>query len=252
MKDQPKRVLAIIQARMGSTRLPGKILEDLAGRSMLARVVNRTRRAEGLADVVIATTLNPHDDVVEQYCAAEGWHSYRGSEDDVLDRYYQAALAFGADVIVRITCDCPLIEPEIIGRATRELISSYPEADYVSNTLTRTFPRGLDVEVMTLDALERAWREDDDPAWREHVTPYIYRHPERFKIRNILSEEDFSAMRWTVDTAEDLDFVREIYRRFKDDTFNWKQVLQLLEANPELAEINREVTQKEPPGAVAD
>lgn len=243
MTARNKKVVAIIQARVGSTRLPNKVMEDLVGQPMLARVVNRARRAKNLDAVVVATTAQPADDVIVQLCKRQGWPYLRGSEEDVLDRYYRAALAFEADAIVRITSDTPLIEPEIIDKVINEFLS-YPEVDYVSNNLMRTFPLGLDVEVIGFDALKRAWHEDDNPVWREHVTPYIYHQPKKFKIRNVANDTDYSYMRWTVDTPEDLTFVRKIYEHFQNDTFTWRQVLHLLELHPEWQEINRHVQQK--------
>ncbi len=238
------KVVAIIQARVGSTRLPGKVLKKLVGQPMLVRVINRTRRAKTLDAVVVATTRQPVDDAIVRLCEERGWPFFRGSEEDLLDRYYQAALAFEADVVVRITSDCPLIEPEIIDRVVNEFLSSYPEVEYVSNSLERTFPRGLDGEVMSFDALEKAWQEDNNPAWREHVTPYLRRHPEKFKIRNVANDVDYSHMRWTVDTIEDLTFIRKIYNHFHSDEFSWKDVILLLERNPEWLEINRHVRQR--------
>lgn len=244
MRHNNPRITAIIQARVGSTRLPGKVLEDLAGKPMLARVVNRTCRAETVDAVVIATTTQPADDVIIHLCKVQNWLYFRGSEEDVLDRYYRAALVFKADVIARITSDSPLIEPEIIDRVVNEFSAYYPKIDYVSNTLVHTFPWGLDVEVMSFEALKRAWQEDKNPAWREHVTPYIYRHPEKFKIRNVANDMDYSRMRWTVDTIEDLTFVRKIYQHFQNDTFSWKTVLELLKVHPAWLEINQSVQQK--------
>jgi spore coat polysaccharide biosynthesis protein SpsF len=246
-KVQNTKVTAIIQARMGATRLPGKVLEDIAGQPMLARVVNRTCRAKTLNSVVIATTTQPADDVIVRLCGDQGWPFFRGSEEDVLDRYYQAALASQVDAIARITSDCPLIEPEIIDKVVSEFLSSYLEVDYVSNTLVRTFPRGLDVEVMSFAALEKAWREDSNPSWREHVTSYIWRHPEKFKIRNVANDTDYSYMRWCVDTSEDLAFVRKVYDCFQNDAFTWRQVLRLLKKHPEWLEINQHVRQKAVP-----
>jgi len=207
-------------------------------------VVNRTSRSKTVRNVAIATTTQPGDDSIVNLCKARGWPYYRGSELDVLDRYYQAALTFKADIVVRITADCPLIEPEIIDRVVNEFLSVYRAADYVSNTLIRTFPLGLDVEVISFTALSRAWREDTNHAWREHVTPYIWRQPDKFKIHNVTTDKDYSYMRWTVDTTEDLAFVRKIYDHFKDDTFNWREVLDLLKKHPEWLEINRDVQQK--------
>ena len=244
MTSRNLKIIAIIQARVDSTRLPGKVLEDLAGQPMLARVVNRARRAKTLDTVVVATTTQPVNNAIVRLCHVQGWPYFRGNEEDVLDRYYQAGLAFKGDVIVRITSDCPLIEPDIIDKVVNEFLSCYPEVDYVSNTLVHTFPRGLDVEVMSFDALMKAWQEDNNPPWREHVTPYIYRHLEKFKIHNVANDTDYSHMRWTVDTIKDLTFVRKIYDHFQNDSFTWREVLHLLEIHPEWLEINRDIQQK--------
>ena len=241
------RVVAIIQARVGSTRLSGKVLLDLAGEPMLVRVVNRSRRATMLQELVVATTTRPADGAIVELCAARGWPCFRGSEDDVLDRYYQAAMQYQADVVVRITSDCPMIEPKIVDWVVREFFDKGP-LDYATNTLLpRTFPQGLDVEVVAFDALERAWREDDNRAWREHVTPYIYRHPEKFALRAVVNDKDYSHMRWTLDTVDDLTFMRKIYDYFGHDAFSWQDVLSTLEEHPDWLEINRHVAQKEVP-----
>ena len=229
---------------MGSTRLPGKVLEDLVGQPMLARVVNCTRRAQTLDEVVVATTVQPVDDAIVSLCKERGWLFYRGSEEDVLDRYYHAASRFKARAIVRITSDCPLIDPEIIDKVVQEFWDSYPEIDYATNTLMRTFPVGLDVEVISYDALIKSWLEDDNPAWREHVTQYIVRHQEKFRCCNVANDTDYSYMRWTVDMPEDLAFVRQIYEHFQDDAFGWREVLELLKVHPEWLEINRNIQQK--------
>jgi spore coat polysaccharide biosynthesis protein SpsF len=238
------KTVAIIQARVGSTRLPGKVLMDVAGESMLARVVNRTGRAKELDAVVIATTTQPADDAIVRLCHEQGWPFFRGSEEDVLDRYYQAALVYEADVVIRITSDCPLIDSGVIDKVVEEFLLRYPDVDYASNGIQRTYPRGLDVEVMRFDALGRAWQEDHNAASREHVTPFIWRQPEKFTIRNIANDNDYSYMRWTVDTPEDLAFVRRVYCHFKKNTFSWREVLELLEEHPEWLEINRDVQQK--------
>jgi spore coat polysaccharide biosynthesis protein SpsF len=239
------KIVAIIQARMGSTRLPGKVLLDLAGEPVLARCVERTRRAQTLDEVVVATTVQPADEAIIELCRERGWPSFRGSEDDVLDRYYGAAKEYAADVVVRITSDCPLIEPVVVDRVVREFSERWPQVDYASNIVPeRTFPRGLDIEVMRFATLERAWREDDNPAWREHVTPYIYRHPEEFRLHCVVNSVDYSDMRWTVDTPEDLAFVRQIYGHFGHDRFSWRDVLAVLAEHLEWMEINRDVQQK--------
>lgn len=238
------KTLAIIQARMGSTRLPGKVMQDLAGEPMLVRVVNRTRRAQMIDEVIVATTDLAQDDVLEQLCTDRHWLCFRGSENDVLDRYYQVARAFGADVVVRITSDCPLIDPEVVDQVVRAYQAS-PQVDYTSNTLPpRTFPRGLDTEVFGFDLLERLWKQDTNPATREHVTQYVYKNLDQFQTRGVTHSEDLSHWRWTVDTLEDLAFVRKIYAHFENDTFSWREVLALLAQHPQWHAINAHVQQK--------
>jgi spore coat polysaccharide biosynthesis protein SpsF len=242
------KIVAIIQARFGSERLPGKVLKDIAGEPMLARVVNRTQRASALDDIVIATTESVLDDVISELCESKSWKCFRGSELDVLERYYQAAVATQADIIVRITSDCPFIEPEVADLVIRECLNRQPSLDYASNTLPpRTFPRGLDTEVFRFDVLERAWREDQDPAWREHVTPYIYRNPESFSLYGVSNDVDYSTMRWTVDTPEDMAFVRCVYDYFGHDHFSWREVIAALEEHPEWGDFNQDVLHKTAP-----
>ena len=210
------RLVAIIQARMGSTRLPGKVLKDIHGRTMLARVVRRSMRSALIDKVVVATTKNKVDDVIVSECESLGVSSFRGSEADVLDRYYEAAKTFSADIVVRITSDCPLIDPEIIDRVVHAFLDSSP--DYASNTIKSTYPRGLDVEVFTFGALERAWREASagfPSTCTSHL--YIYQHPDLFKILSVTCDENWSNYRWTVDTKEDLDLIRAIYAKIDRD-----------------------------------
>ena len=198
-----------------------------------------------LDEVVVATTVQPADEAIVGLCAKRGWPCFRGDEEDVLDRYYHAAITHQADVVVRITSDCPLIEAEIVDQVVGEFLERQPEVDYACNVLPRrSFPRGLDTEVMRFDVLERAWCEDLNPAWREHVTPYIQRNPYLFHIHGIMNEVDYSHMRWTVDTPEDMAFVRRIYSHFGHDRFSWREVLTVLEQHPEWLEINRRVEQK--------
>ena len=239
------KTVAIIQARMGSTRLPGKVLEDLAGKPMLVRVVERVKRARTIEEIVIVTTDNSVDNKISELCISHSWQCFRGSEEDVLDRYYRAAMAYKADPVVRITSDCPLIDPAVIDLVVSEFFKLSPGVDFVSNDIpVRTYPRGLDSEAIKFEALERAWRKDDDPVSREHVTPYIKRHPELFNLNGVTAESDYSEMRWTVDTSEDLDFVRRIYGHFGNDNFSWRDVLRLLSAHPEWLDINRHIRQK--------
>lgn len=232
-------IVAIIQARMGSTRLPGKVLKEVSGHPMLWHVVTRVRWARTLDTVVVATSHNASDNPVVAFCEQEGIRCFRGSEDDVLDRYYQAAGWIGADVVVRITADCPLIDPIVVER----IVSVYLEGgcDYASNAIERTYPDGLDVEVFSFETLQRAWREASLISEREHVTPYIWKNEQVFELRQVTQDVDLSDLRWTVDEPEDLEFVRGIYRHLYQpgQVFVTKDVLRLLDNHPELVEINQ-------------
>lgn len=224
-------------------RLPGKVLADIEGQPMLQRVLARVRGAESIDETVVATSTSAGDDGVAKLSTALGFPCYRGSEDDVLDRYMGAARQFRANAIVRITADCPLIDPVIIdtvAEAFREV-----DADFASNTIERTFPRGLDVEIVRMSALEDAWKEAVLPYERSHVLPFVYEHPERFRLSNVRAPEDYSQLRWTVDTPEDLAFVRRVYEQLSDPLAGWLEVLQVTKRDPTLAEINRGVRQKD-------
>lgn len=235
--------VALIQGRMNSSRLPGKILMDIGGRAMIERVYERAELAKSVQQVVILTTTNPADDDVEALCRRNGWPCHRGSEEDVLDRYYQAAVRFQADPVLRLTGDCPLLDPEILDQCVEQFAKE--PADYVSYEWPEaTFPRGLDVEGARFSVLEAAWKEAHEQPDREHVTRFIYRHPERFRLSGFSHGENLSHLRWTVDAPEDLEFVRAIYRRLEGRSFGWKDVLRLIEEEPELAEMNRGIVQK--------
>jgi spore coat polysaccharide biosynthesis protein SpsF len=250
------RVIAIIQGRMSSSRLPGKILADIAGQPMLQRVFIRTSRAAAVTETLFATTTDPSDDLVAEYCEFSGIPFTRGSLYDVLDRYYQAASQSNADVVVRITADCPVIDPVLIDDAVNTLLEG--EYDFVCNRLPppwhRTYPIGLDVEVCTFAALKKAWQEAKEPQHREHAMPYFYEGVELSSVSRQLSEgisprgyriamlnnpTDFGDYRWTVDTAADLEFIRQIFARFDGrDDFTWQEVLDVVHSEPKLMEIN--------------
>ena len=237
------RVVAIIQARMGSTRLPGKVMKDLGGATVLARVVNRTRRARLIDEVVVATTTAPGDDVIVDECRRLGVACFRGDENDVLDRYYQCARQFAADAVVRITSDCPLVDPELIDATVERFLEG--KHDYVTNGVPATFPRGLDVEVFTSDSLAFAWREAKESYERVHVTPYLYEQEGRFRVALLASTGDYSHHRWTLDTNEDLELIRVIYEHFgNSDDMRWLEVLNMLDGEPELLALNSHVRQK--------
>jgi spore coat polysaccharide biosynthesis protein SpsF len=237
------KTIAIVQARMGSTRLPGKVLRELSGETVLTRVIGRVRRMRRIDDLVIATTTQSADDPIVVTARQNAVQVFRGSEEDVLDRYYQAACASKAEVVVRITSDCPLIDPEVSDDVIQQFFNK--QSDYASNILERTYPRGLDTEVMTLDALRRAWEEASEPYQRAHVTPYLYQNPQLFKLLSITGTADHSQHRWTLDTGEDLEFLQAVYARLigKSD-FGWRDVLHLIEREPALAETNRTIAQK--------
>ena len=228
---------------MGSTRLPGKVLLNLGGKTVLARVVERVRRSRTASQIIVATTHGLDDDRILEECRRLGVATFRGSEDDVLDRYYQAAGKAHADVVVRICSDCPLIDAAIIDRTVEEFLES--AVDYASNALDRTYPRGLDVEVLTYQALERCWRGARLFYQRSHVTAYIYEHPQLFRILRVTGEVDHSCHRWTLDTHEDYQFMQAVYERMPDpDHFWWRDVLDLLDREPDLANLNRHIVQK--------
>jgi spore coat polysaccharide biosynthesis protein SpsF len=228
---------------MGSTRLPGKVLKEIQGCTMLQRVFQRTRQAKLLDDVVVVTSTLAADDAIVAECSRMGAPYFRGSDDDVLDRFYQAMLQYRPAAIVRITSDCPLIDSSVIDLTIREFMEKAP--DYASNSIIRCFPRGLDTEVMTAAVLERAWREADQPWQRIHVTPYIYQNPQIFRMLPVTADCDLGALRWTVDTPEDLEFVRAVYAALRNtENFDWHDVLEVLRCHPELAEINAAIVQK--------
>jgi spore coat polysaccharide biosynthesis protein SpsF len=229
---------------MGSTRLPGKVLKDLEGETVLARVVNRTRRANLLNEVVVATSVLPADDVIVKECERLKVAWFRGDEADVLDRYYRTAQQFAADAVVRVTADCPLSDPELIDEHVRRLLHRWTEVDFVTNMVKQTFPLGLAVEAMPADVLSRMKRLSQTSELKEHVTTLAYVEPEWFRIDHILYPGDLSHLRWTLDTPEDLELVRLIFQHFGNDHFSWRDVLPVLEQHPGWSEINRAIPQK--------
>jgi spore coat polysaccharide biosynthesis protein SpsF len=265
------KTLAIIQARMASSRLPGKVLRTISGKPMLMHVVERTSRARTVDQVVVATTQDRSDDPVAALCQREGYAHYRGSAQDVLDRYYQAGRKFGGQLIVRITADCPVIDPQVIDATVRAFlgqggqgpapnqdpqeISAIPGQDprlpwdFAANRLPspwgRTYPIGLDAEVCSFAGLKLAWGEAALPHQREHVMPFFYEQPQRFRILHVNYQADYGHMRWTVDTPQDLQLVRRIFEHFQGrENFTWLEVLDLFVHQPELARINAGVQHK--------
>lgn len=276
------RIIAIIQARMTSSRLPAKVLLDIAGQPMLALVVGRARQAQTVNEVVVATTTDASDEPLVSYCQTKDFPCSRGSLHDVLERYYQTALACRAEVIVRITADCPLIDPDLIDLAVRYFLGQEGDLppgrgtgrtfpwDFVANRLPppwgRTYPIGLDVEVCSFEALSRARNEAQEKHQREHVMPFLYENspiadsrrlytytppdeniPGKPAFRALLvnHEVDYGSLRWTVDTPQDLEVVRHIFAHFAPRSdFSWLETLAYYQSNPALAQTNASVRHK--------
>jgi spore coat polysaccharide biosynthesis protein SpsF len=240
------KVAAIIQARMGSTRLPGKVLKKVLGKTLLEYQIERVKRAKTIDEIIIATTKKESDDPIVQLCQQLSIPYYRGSEEDVLSRYYKAATEFNVDVIVRLTSDCPIIDPNVIDKVIGCYLENRDQYDYVSNTLMRTYPRGLDTEVMSYEVLKRAHEEAKELVYREHVTAYIYNHPNHFNLCNVLNEKDDSKHRWTVDTEEDFLLIKNILETLYplNPLFTLEDVIQILRDKPEWVEINAHIEQK--------
>lgn len=240
------RVVCISQARMTSTRLPGKVLMEAAGRPLLAHHLERLARCRTLDALVLATTVNGTDDPVAELARSLGVPVFRGDEQDVLGRFAGAAAMAGADVVVRVTADCPLIDPALVDRVVAAFLEPAPPLDYLSLDVTR-FPRGLDSEVFTRAALDEATATATDPAEREHVTAHIYRRPERFRIGAPLAPEDGSVLdqRWCVDEAADLELVRRLLGALLPENpgFGWQDCCNLLRQHPEWADLNGSVRQ---------
>lgn len=241
------KTAAIIQARMGSDRLPGKVLMDIAGKPMIDRVVERVQRCESVDGVIVATTTQAKDDELADHCRSLGVKVVRGSEEDVLSRYALAAEKFHCQTVVRITSDCPLIDPKIVDQVVYE-VTENPGVQYACNFFPqRLFPRGLDAEVIRTQLLKQINSEATDARHREHVTLKIYEHASRFNIASVSNRLDHSHLRWTVDTEADLMLVRKIFDHFAEqnvDNFGYPEIMRVLTQNWHWCEINREVLQK--------
>lgn len=230
---------------MGSTRLPGKVMKPLCGKPILWHIITRISYSKQIEKIIIATTDKEEDKVIVKLAEEMGVAFYRGSSDDVLDRYYQAARKFNVDPVVRITADCPLIDPEIMDNIIDYYLKG--DYDYVSNGLKPTLPDGLDTEVFSFKSLEKAWAEAKKPSEREHVTSYIYNHPELLKIHNYENDVDLSGMRWVVDEEADYQFISEVYKNLYKDgkIFYVKDIIRLLEEMPELLKLNKGISRNE-------
>ncbi len=235
--------VAIIKVRMGSTRLPGKVLKKLNGISVLECLCDQLNYSRLLNDKIIATTSNSEDDVIVNFCESKGIKCFRGSVNDVLDRYHKCAKKFSINTIIRITSDCPLMDPQVVDDVIDfYLKNSY---DYVNNFYKRTYPYGNDVEIFSLKVLEKVWEKATKPSEREHVTPYIYNNPDEFSIGWIENKENLSEFHWTVDRKEDLIFVQKIFKKISKRPILMKDIIDVIKDDPSLLEINKNTNPNE-------
>ena len=233
----------IIQARMGSSRLPGKaLMKSDSGKPLLYYVINQLRYCSKVKNLVIATTTNQEDDEIEKFANDNSVNIFRGKEKDVLDRYFQCAKKYSFSTIVRITADCPLIDPQIVDKVIEQFFSE--NYDFATNTLTRTFPIGTDVEVFSFSALNKAWENAQLPSEREHVTPYLH-NKENFKIINVENDKNISNLRLTVDRIEDFELIKQILNNISINPIHLEDVLELFSRKPELIEINKHINHNE-------
>ncbi len=239
------RIIGIVQARMSSTRLPGKVLMPIVGQPMLALQMARLKHVKNVTEWVLATSTDPSDDILNQFATKSGLSLFRGELLDVLHRYHTCATIHNADAIVRVTADCPVIDPDVCS-SVLNLFLNTPEIDYTSNTLNRTFPRGLDIEVFTMSALKRAYENAHKPEEREHVTLHMYTNPKLFKLNNYAGDSDYSQLRLTVDTQEDFELISTIYDNLysKKPNFLLNDILTLFAKHPDLPMRNQHVQQK--------
>ncbi len=240
------KIVSTIEARMGSTRLPGKTMKEIVGKPMLELLIERLKRTKRIDEIVVATTTEPEDRVIAELAERIGVKCFRGSSEDVLDRVLRAAKTYQGDIIVEMTGDCPLLDPVLVDR----IINIYLENtyDYVSNAIKRTYPRGLDTQVFSVNVLNEVSKLTNDPADRENVSLYIYEHPERYRLYNVEAPPEYRhpGYRWTVDSKEDFQFVKEVYENlyYKNPDFLAADIMKLLKEKPDLCEINAYIKQK--------
>jgi len=238
-------IIAILQARTGSSRLPGKVLRKIKGKTLLELYLDRVKHSRLIDKIVVATTTKPSDNVIEELAKKLGFDCFRGSENDLLDRFWQCAKKYKADVVVRLTSDNIFVDYQVLDRAIKIFIEN--QVDFVTNHFEPTYPEGLDVEVYSIGALERSWQEAQLLSEREHVFPYIQNHQSQFKIINFGQEPDYSHLRWTIDYECDFEMAEIIYDYLYDDNpiFLQDDILCVLEKHPEIAEMNAHIKRKE-------
>lgn len=235
-----------MQARVGSSRLPGKVLKEICGKTVLEHDVNRLKLVNNIDEIVIATTIEKQDEKIVDEAQRLGVKYFRGSESDVLSRYYFAAKENNADIVVRVTSDCPCLDYNILNDMINKYLDEYEDSNYMSNTVERSYPRGYDAEIFSFKALEEAYNNAEKDYEREHVTPYIYDLNNNFKILSYKNSKDYSKYRITLDTKEDFEVIRAIYKNLfnKKGYFLLNDVIEFLDSNPQIVEINKEIEQK--------
>lgn len=240
-----KKITAIVQARMTSTRLPQKVLKDLAGKPVISQVFNQLSYSKLLSGIVLATSTDISDDPLEKWAIENGYNIFRGDLNNVLKRFYDAAISLNAELIVRITADCPLIDPEVVDKVIEKFING--DYDYLSNANPPTFPDGLDTEIFSFESLKKAYDNATLKSEFEHVTTFIVNHPEFFKIGNYSSTSNYEKLRWTLDNKEDYEFLSIVYKElYKPNSFiSWKEVINFLESNKSLLKINEHINRNE-------
>ncbi len=240
------KIVLMIQARMNSERLPGKVLKPILGKPMLSYLIERVKQVKEVNEIVLATTVNDNDDAVADFGRSQGVTVFRGSEEDVLSRFYEAAKLCKADAVVRVTGDCPVIDPQIVSKVIQKFKESRGSVDYASNILKRTYPRGLDTEIFSFKALEEAFQESTSSSEREHVTPFIYNRPNRFRLVSVEHSVNLSKHRWTVDTPEDFKLLQNIISSLypTNPSFTLEDILKLIQTHPECLTLNAHITQK--------
>lgn len=240
------KVVCIMQARVGSSRLPGKVLKEICGKTVLEHDVNRLKLVNNIDEIVIATTIEKQDEKIVDEAQRLGVKYFRGSESDVLSRYYFAAKENNADIVVRVTSDCPCLDYNILNDMINKYLDEYEDSNYMSNTVERSYPRGYDAEIFSFKALEEAYNNAEKDYEREHVTPYIYDLNNNFKILSYKNSKDYSKYRITLDTKEDFEVIRAIYKNLfnKKGYFLLNDVIEFLDSNPQIVEINKEIEQK--------
>lgn len=235
----------VVQARMSSSRLPKKVLLPILGESLLYRMVERLQQIKHKASIVIATSENSEDDVIEEFCLAKNITCFRGSLNNLLDRHYQVGVLTNADIVIKIPSDCPLIDPRIVDKVLDFYFENEGEYDFVSNLHPATYPDGNDVEIMTFEALKKAWQEASRPLELEHTTPYFWENPDKFRLANVTWETglDYSmSHRFTIDYYEDYLFIKRVFEELypQNPAFSLEDILLLLQEKPEIFEINQQ------------